>query len=307
VIDVPGAAPRDPQRSVTFAQDGVPTNLITPGWFATYGLPLRAGRDISNRDTRTSPPIALVNEAFVRRYFPDGIAIGRTVIPRFGPPGRTQRPITIVGIVGDAVFMSLRDHVPPTMYEPLAQWPMGNPPGEISISVRSVAGSPARLAPAVAAALTTVNRDVAFSFRPFADQVNASLAQERLVAMLSGFFGALALLLAGLGLYGVTSYAVTRRQNEIGIRMALGAQWADVVALVLRQGLIMTAIGIAVGLAAAAALTRYLEGMLFGITPLDPVTFVGVALLFLAVAAIAAFVPARRAARVDPNIALRCE
>ncbi len=143
--------------------------------------------------------------------------------------------------------MSLRDEVPPTIYMPLAQWPMGNPPGEISISVRSAAGSPARLSPAVAAALTAVNRDLAFSFRPLADQVNASLVQERLVAMLSGFFGALALLLAGLGLYGVTSYAVTRRQNEIGIRMALGAQWADVMALVLRQSLITTAIGIVGG------------------------------------------------------------
>jgi putative ABC transport system permease protein len=307
VIDVPGGAPRDPQRSVTFGQDGVATNLITPGWFATYGLPLHAGRDISSRDTRTSPPITLVNEAFVRRYFPDGIAIGRTVIPRFGPPGQTQRPITIVGVAGDAVFMSLRHPVPPTMYEPLTQWPMGNPPREISISVRAVSGSPARLSPAVAAALIAVNRDLAFSFRPFTDQVNASLAQERLVAMLSGFFGALALLLAGLGLYGVTSYTVTRRQNEIGIRVALGAQWADVMALVLRQSLILTAIGIAAGLAAAAALTRYLEGMLFGITPLDPITFVGVALLFAAVAAMAAFVPARRAANVDPNVALRCE
>ena len=127
---------------------------------------------------------------------------------------RQPAAITIVGVVGDAVFMSLRHDVPPTMYQPLAQWPWGNPPGEISISVRSAAGSPAKLAPAVAAALTAVNRDVAFSFRPLADQVNASLVQERLVAMLSGFFGALALLLAGLGLYGVTSYAVTRRRER---------------------------------------------------------------------------------------------
>jgi predicted permease len=285
----------------------VATNFVTPGWFAAYGAVLRGGRDISERDTHASQPVVLVNEAFVRRYFPDGIAIGRTVVPKVGPPGQPLRAKTIVGVVGDAVFMSLRDGIPPTMYEPLAQWSWMAPPGEISISVQAVAGSPALLAPGVSAALNRVNRDVAFSFRPLADQVNASLTQERLVAMLSGFFGGVALLLAGLGLYGVTSYAVTRRQTEIGIRMALGARWSDVMTLVLRQGLVLTALGIASGLACAAAVTRYLEAMLFGVTPLDPTTFIAVSVLFAAVAALAAWIPARRATKVDPMIALRCE
>jgi ABC-type antimicrobial peptide transport system permease subunit len=137
--------------------------------------------------------------------------------------------------------------------------------------------------------------------------VNASLIQERLLAMLSGIFGALALLLAGLGLYGLTSYAVIRRRTEIGIRMALGAQRSEVIGLVLRQSLVMTAVGIVLGLAGAAAVTRYLEGMLFGLTPLDPTTFIAVSLIFAAVATLAAFIPARRATKVDPLIALRYE
>jgi ABC-type antimicrobial peptide transport system permease subunit len=137
--------------------------------------------------------------------------------------------------------------------------------------------------------------------------VKASLAQERLIAMLSGFFGALALLLASIGLYGVTSYAVVRRRSEIGIRMALGAQQADVMRLVLGRTLVLTAAGIAVGLAGAAAMTRSFEGMLFGVTPLDPATFLAMSVLFAAVAALAAFIPARRATRVDPMVALRCE
>ena len=136
---------------------------------------------------------------------------------------------------------------------------------------------------------------MSFTFRPLADQVDASLTQERLVATLSGIFGALALLIAALGLYGVTSYAVQRRSSEIGIRMALGAQRGDVLGLVLRQSLTLTAIGIALGLAAAAAVTRYVRGMLFGLTPLDPATFIGVAVVFALVATAAAAIPARRA------------
>jgi ABC-type antimicrobial peptide transport system permease subunit len=154
-----------------------------------------------------------------------------------------------------------------------------------------------------------LDRDLAFTFPPhlLADQVNASLIQERLLAMLSGIFGALALLLAGLGLYGLTSYAVIRRRTEIGIRMALGAQRSEVIGLVLRQSLVMTAVGIVLGLAGAAAVTRYLEGMLFGLTPLDPTTFIAVSLIFAAVATLAAFIPARRATKVDPLTALRYE
>ena len=164
-----------------------------------------------------------------------------------------------------------------------------------------------QLARSVGAAVTGVDPGLAFTFHLLTDHVDASVRQERIVAMLSGLFGGLALLIAALGLYGVTSYAVSRRFTEIGIRMALGAQRAHVLGLILRQSLALTAIGIGLGLAGASAVTRYLRGMLFGLTPLDPGTFIGVAVLFAVVAAVAASIPAHRATRVDPLVALRTD
>jgi len=143
--------------------------------------------------------------------------------------------------------------------------------------------------------------------QPFQAQIADSLVRERLTAMLSAFFGLVAALLAMLGLYGVVAYGVTQRTREIGIRTALGAERSEVLALVLRQSMVLTGIGVALGLAAAAVATRYLEGMLFGLSPLDPLTFIAVSLAFATVAALAAYVPARRAANIDPLLALRCE
>jgi predicted permease len=306
IIDVPGVTPES-GRTVTAATDGIATNFITPGWLAVYGSTLRAGRDIEIGDTTTSQPVALVNEAFVRKYFPGENAIGKTIRQALGLPGQTPKAKTIVGVVGDAVFMSLRDEVPPTMYQPLAQWDFGPPPAEISISVRSAAGSPILLARGVGAALEAANRDIAFSFRLLTDQVDAAVLQERIVAMLSGFFGGLALLLAAVGLGGITSYAVAHRRSEIGIRMALGAQQSDVVRLVIGRTLVITTVGMVVGLAGAAAVTRSLTSMLFGVTPLDPATFIAVPVVFAAVATLAAWIPARHATKVNPMIALRCE
>jgi len=191
---------------------------------------------------------------------------------------------SLVGVVADAVYRSLRDPVPPTMYVPLAQFDDSRRPAppNISVSVRARGGPPALLARGVAAAITSVNPDLALTFRPLADQVDASLTQERIVAMLSGFFGALALLLAGLGLYGVTSYAVTRRRTEIGIRMALGAAPAGVVRLVLAR-----------------------VTLLYGLEPRDPATLAGSAAALAAVGALAGWLPAHRASRIDPAQVLR--
>jgi predicted permease len=299
-VDVSGAA------RLSERDRFVRANAVTPGWFATYGTAIRAGRDIDGRDTTKALPVVVVNEAFARRFFPHRNAIGETVTP-LPPPGSGDAPVPkiVVGVVSDAVYRSPREGVEPTVCMPMAQeGPRGT---MVSISVRSAAGSPVSIAPSVAAALTAADRGLAFSFRPLADQVNASLTQERLVALMSGFFGGLALLLAGLGLYGVTAYAVTRRRSEIGIRMALGAQHSDVIALVMSRALLTTGAGIVFGLAGAAAVTRYLEGMLYGLTPLDAATFLTVSLMFAAVVMLAAFIPARRATKVDPLIALRCE
>ena len=177
----------------------------------------------------------------------------------------------------------------------------------MSLSVRAASGSPAMLARSVSAALTSVDRNLSFTFHPLDEQVGAARQRERLIAWLSGFFGALALLLAGIGLHGVMSYAIEKQRVEIGIRMALGAQRDDVITFTVRHTLIMTICGVAAGLVVAAALTRYLQTLLFGIEPLDPATFIAAPAVLLIVALLACYMPARRATSIDPMIALRCE
>jgi ABC-type antimicrobial peptide transport system permease subunit len=177
----------------------------------------------------------------------------------------------------------------------------------LSVSVRADDRPPHRLTRAIAAALGEVDPALAVTFRSPADEIAASLTQERIVAVLSGLFGVLAVVLAALGLYGVTAYAVARRRAEIGIRIAMGAGSLDVMRLVLGRSVAITLMGISLGLAGAAMVTRYLEGLLFGLTPLDPGTFAGVSLLFVVVSLLAAFIPARRATRVDPVATLRAE
>jgi predicted permease len=290
----------DSQSRVTF-------NFITPGWFATYGTALRIGRDFTVRDTAEASPVVVVNEAFVRGLMPGRFPLGETIPYPRSQRGDVRR--TIVGVVDDAVFDSQREGIQPIVYLPMAQAVGNGPngPAEISVGVRPAVGSPMQLARSVGAAVTGVDPGLAFTFHLLTDHVDASVRQERIVAMLSGLFGGLALLIAGLGLYGVTSYTVNRRFTEIGIRMALGGQRAHVLGLILRQSLGLTAIGIGLGLASASAVTRYLRGMLFGLTPLDPGTFIGVAVLFAVVAAVAAAIPAHRATRVDPLVALRTD
>ena len=282
----------------TFRNSNSFANLISPGWFSTFGTPVTAGRDFNDRDRTGSPPVTIVNEALVRKFLNGANPLGHTVTWVGGPP---FPPMEIVGVVADAVYLSLRQPAPPTIYMPLAQFP--SPPSmlaSVSLSVRSSSASPSALTKSVTAAIGAVDPDLALTFRPLLDQVNASLTQERVVAMLSAFFGALALLLAGLGLYGVTSYSVSRRQAEIGIRMALGAKRSQVMGLVFRQSVALIGIGLTLGLASAAAVTRYLQGMLFGLTPLDPPTFIAVPLMLFVVATLAGYLPARRATRSTP-------
>jgi putative ABC transport system permease protein len=302
-VDVPGAPPsaREPGPVPFWNSHSAMINQITPRWFATYGTTLRAGRDIDDRDTQNSPPVAVVNDAFARKFLPGRNPIGEAVA--FAPAGPVPR--TIVGVVGDAVYISVRDGVRPTVYVPLAQRDFGPPATEINIGVRSSAGSSVQLAHSLAAALTAVDRNLTFSFRPLADQVDASLTQERVVAILSALFGALALLLAGLGLYGVTSYAVTRRRTEIGIRMALGAEPAGVVRLVLSRVSVLVGLGVAVGAGLSWWASTFVATLLYGLEPRDPVTLVGAAGMLAAVGAFAGWLPAWRASRIDPAEVLR--
>jgi predicted permease len=281
-------------------------NYVSPGWFTTYGTRILAGRAFDDRDRRGSKPVAIVNEAFARHFMNGASPIGRTVRQE-GRPGQTMPLIEIVGLARDAVYLSLRDPVPPTMYLPLAQ-PDPNDEGfmsSIALSVRAAGGSPALLTKSVVDAVAGVDRDLSLTVRTLADQVNASLLQERLVAMLSGFFGAVALLLAGLGLYGVTAYAVSRRRTEIGIRLALGARPGGVVRLVLRRVALLVGTGVVAGGAASLWAARFASSLLYGLQARDPVTLAAAAAVLLAVGALAGWLPARRASRIDPARVLR--
>jgi ABC-type antimicrobial peptide transport system permease subunit len=241
-------------------------NFVTPEWFGTYGTAIRAGRDIDDHDTKNAPLVMLVNDAFVRQFLSTRNAIGATVGVAVGAHGAV--PVgsrTVVGVVRDMVSRSLRDDARPTMYWPLAQYNMPFPLGPyFSISVRASERSPVPLARSVTAALTAVDRDLAFAFPPhlLADHVNGSFTQERLVAMLSEYFGMLALLLAGLGLYGVTSYGISRRRTEIGIRMALGAAPTGVVRLVLGRVTMLVGIGVVVGAGLSVWASQFVAALL---------------------------------------------
>ena len=281
---------------------GVYVNIVTPGWFQTFGTRFLGGRDFTDRDTKAAPHVVIVNEAFARKFTNGGNPIGH----HFRQPEYPDRPAfdqEIVGYVKDAVYRSLRAPVPPTMYLPIAQ--QAEPPSGISISVRAAGGQPALLTKSVAAALSSVSPDITMTFRPLAEQVDNSLIQERVVAMMSGFFGGLALLLAGLGLYGVTSYAVNRRRTELGIRLALGAAPGRVIGLVLRRVGVLVGAGVVVGGTVSWILARFVATLLYGLQPHDPLTLAGAAMILGAIGALAGWLPARRASRIDPARVLR--
>ncbi|MEO6526612.1 MAG: ABC transporter permease [Gemmatimonadaceae bacterium] len=277
-------------------------NVVSPGWFAALGTPVIAGRDFTSDDRLGSPRAMIVNRAFVAKYFGTENPIGRQIRELPTPHG-DPAPLEIVGVVGDAIYSSLRRGSPPTMYWALAQ--QNQQPGGQSLVVRAAAGTPMSLARSVETAVMSVNRDLTLVVRPLADQVNGSLVRERLVATLSGFFGALALLLAALGLYGVTSYAVTRRHIELGIRMALGSTPSGVVRLVLGRVALLVGGGVVLGAAIGWWASRFVETLLFGLAPRDPVTIAGAIVLLAAVGAFAGWLPAARASRIDPARVLR--
>jgi putative ABC transport system permease protein len=281
-------------------------NYITPGWFATYGTPIVAGRGLNDRDTKTSTPIVIVNQAFAKRFFNGASPLGHTVRAGGAVSGKPNPAMEIVGVSADAVYRNLREPMSPTIYIPISQYDDTRfPLASVSLSVRAPQGSPALLTRSVAAAIRDVNPDFSMTFRLLSDQVSASLIQERMIAMLSGFFGALALLLSGLGLYGVTSYAVTRRRTEIGIRMALGAAPGGVVRLVLSRVTLLVAIGVLVGGGVSVWASKFVTTLLYGLEPRDPATLVGSAAVLATVGALAGWLPAYRASRIDPAEVLR--
>ena len=276
-------------------------NATTPGWFDTMGMSLRSGRDFDADDRVGSRPVAIVNEAFVRQYLPGQQTLGRRVRLGFDP----KTPLEIVGVVGDAVYATPREGMVATMYVPVAQrapetfWPT------VVLTLNVAPGQRAAVERNVAAALTRIDPTIAFTFGTFDRLVEATITQERLIAMLSGFFGGLALLLAALGLYGVVSHAVRARQAELGLRLALGATPFSIVRLVFKRVGVLIAAGLALGLACSLWAARFVEALLFHLEARDPVTFAGAIAVLVAVGVLAAWIPAHRAARLDPMAVLR--
>ena len=276
-------------------------NATTPGWFETMGTPLRMGRDFVAADRVGSRPVAIVNEAFVRQYLPGTQPIGQTV--RLGLEQDIRHEI--VGVVGDAVYTTPREGMLTTMYVPMAQrvpetfWPT------VLLTLNVAPGQRAAVERDVARSLTRVDPTASFTFGTFDQFVQATVTQERLVALLSGFFGGLALLLAAVGLYGLVAHAMRARQAEIGLRMALGAAPSSIVRLAFNRVIVLIAAGLALGLAGSFWAARFVGSLLFQLEPRDPVTFAGAAGVLVAVGVLAAWIPARRAARLDPVAALR--
>jgi predicted permease len=286
-----GGGPPDRSRMTWF-------NTISAEWFTTMGMQLRAGRGFDAGDRQGGEAVTIVNETFARRFLEPGPAIGRMVTA--GGPGE-RSAYRVVGVVQDAVYRSLREGAVPTMYFPAAQ--QEGP--STSLTVAIAPGLRDSVQPALTAALRQVDPNVSFTYRTFEEYVRGAVVQERLVALLSAFFGGLGLLLAAVGLYGVVSHAVNSRRTEIGLRMALGASAAGIVALVVRRVGLLMAIGALAGGAFSFWVSQYVQTLLFQVDARDPATFAG-ALAVLAVAAVvAAWLPARRAAHVDPAVVLR--
>jgi len=277
-------------------------NSATPGWFATYGTRLRAGRDFTDADAAGAEQVVIANEAFVAKYV-KGNPVGQLVRFEQGPSGVRQS--RIIGVAQNAAYRSVRDPIPPVLFLPLPQAHERESPARLSLSVRSAGSAPALLTRSVAEAIGRVDRDVSLTFRPLAAYVDGALVRERLLAMLSGFFGGLALLLAGIGLYGMTSYAVSRRRAEIGIRMALGAHSSRVITMVLRRIALPVGLGIVAGAGLSLWAARYVGTLLYGLDARDPLTFAGAAIFLALVSMLAAWIPARRAAAIDPARVLR--
>ncbi len=274
--------------------------VASAGYFRAMRVPLVKGRLFDDRDGPSAPHVAVISTSLAKTRWPKEDPIGKVI--QFGNMDGDLHPFTIVGVVGDVREFSLASDARPTFYAFYRQRP--KPAGSFNIVMQS-AGDPSTLIAAARRIVHDLRPDVPPRFRTIEEIIGRSVADRKFVLLLVGVFGASALLLATLGVYSVISYLVTQRRQEIGIRVALGAQTDDVMRLVLRQGASLALVGIAVGALAAIGLTRLIAGLLYDVSPTDPISFVGVVLVLTAVALIASYVPARRATRVDPMSILR--
>ncbi|HEX8774048.1 MAG TPA: ABC transporter permease [Pyrinomonadaceae bacterium] len=274
---------------------------VAPDYFRVMGITLIRGRDISNEDTDKSVPVVIINEAFARGFFAQGEAVGQRV--KIGAPGSPRPWMLIIGVVKDVKSDGLDAEATPEMYVPYSQ----NVPASMTLVARTLSDATNSVW-AVRNQVRALDKDQpVYNIRTMEQLLNQSIAQRRLNMMMLGAFSLVALLLATSGIFGLMAYTVAQRTHEIGIRMALGAQQRDILRLIFGQGMSLTMIGLGVGLVAAFGLTRVMASLLFGVSATDPLTFLGIALLLAVVALIACYIPARRALKVDPMIALRYE
>ncbi len=294
-VSVVGRAPtREDDMSATY-------NVVGPGYFATMGIPLLLGRAFGRQDTGASPKVAVINETFARWYLPGGSPIGK----HFGIGGdpKHSNDIEVVGVVKDAKYQNLGERPFPAAYIPYTQRVQYLNDFEVRYS-----GNPEVTIAEVRQAVSQIDHSLPLAYTgTMVEQVGRSLAGQSLIARLSSFFGLLAAFLACIGIYGLAAYAVTRRTNEIGIRMALGAESSRVLWMVMRESLTLAALGVAIGIPVSLAAARLIESVLYGLKTTDSATIAFAALVMIAVAALAAYLPARRASKVDPMVALRYE
>jgi putative ABC transport system permease protein len=295
-FDIGGRPPFPPGQ-----QPSSDRRVISPGYFQAMSIPVRKGRAFGEQDKSNAPPVVIINETFARRFFPGEDPIGKSIIP-----GEGGEPISreIVGIVGDVRHGGLDTETTPEYYIPYEQTDVD----DFTVVARTASGNPTNIAAALRGVIVGMDKEQPiYNIRPMTQLLNESVARRRFNMALLGGFALLALLLAAIGIYGVISYSVAQRTREIGIRIALGAQIRDVIKLILKQGLALAIVGLAAGLLVSFFMTKLMSSLLFGVSATDPVTFGSVALILLFVALLACYIPARRAAKVDPNVALRYE
>jgi len=290
------ALPGSPSQEAD--QSKVRNAMVGPNFLATMGIPLLLGREFTLQDNQSAPKVSIVNQDLAQRFFPNRNPLGELVILN----GEETR---IVGVANDAKYGGIRESIEPVAYLPYLQVRSG-PPSEMSFVVRTQGNT--AITTSIRQTVQSIDRNLPLiSIRTQSELISRSFAQARLFAALSSFFGLLALSLVSIGLYGVMSYTVSRRTHEIGIRMALGAKRSDVLRMVMRESLVLVLTGSLIGLTTAIAATRVISAMLFGLTPNDRPTLALATLLLLSVGALASWLPARKAARVDPLVALRHE
>ncbi|HVG29686.1 MAG TPA: ABC transporter permease [Pyrinomonadaceae bacterium] len=296
-FQIEGRAPFAPGE-----QNDADRRVVNGDYFRVMGIPLRRGRTFDDRDRKEAPQVLVVNDTFARQFFPGDDPLGKRIVFGGGPAGGTAREI--VGVVGDVRHAGLDEPATPEFYVPYTQVLTAR----LTVVARSASDDTAGVAGALRGVIRRTDKDSpVYNVRTMEELLAASVAKRRFNMILLGGFAAVALVLAALGIYGVISYTVTQRTHEIGVRVALGAQPGDVVRMILSQGMRLTLLGVGVGLLGASALTRVMSGLLFGVSATDPVTFGGVALLLAGVAFVSCLLPARRATKVDPMIALRYE